>query len=253
MTFVRAIALVLLTIVSLDARAAFTISNNSGAVQTAANSSGTNTLSLTGTVSNDLIVVGCYWRGDTGVTISSVAISGEGAFSSATAVNDTTNGHRMQFWYLPALSGSGAKTVTVTYTGSILGECLGASLSTGSGAALDDSDGATGNSATATVDLQSTAANDAIFAIVTGGPSAPTLGAGYSRVTFNDVWYYAEAEYNLNVGSSGTETVSMTVDNSAWSIHAIAFKISAGVGGSVKVNPVSGRGGAAAQPIVTNQ
>jgi hypothetical protein len=206
-----------------------------GSVQIADNSGGTGTTTHTGTNSGESVVIGAMWRGDTGVTITGVDVGGQAA-TSTPSINDTTNQHRMQFWYLPSLSSGGSKTVTVTYSGSILGVVFSAVLAgTDTAALVRDQQSTTGSSTSAGVALPSSVAGDAIFELVTGPPTAPTLDSGYSRISLTDFWSYAEGQYILSAASGGS-TPTMTVQDGAWSANAIALKAASAAG-----SPVLGR------------
>lgn len=203
-----------------------------GSIQTADQSGGTAVTTHTGTNSGESVLIGVIWREDTGVSVSGVDVGGQAATSTTVQITNAGH-HRQQFWYLPSLSSGGSKTVTVTFSGTVLGTIFSAVLAgTNTASLVQDRQTATGNDTTPTVSVTTSSSDDALFAMVSSGAGSPTPGTGFTDIPMTDFWVFCGGEYDLSAGVAGAKTVDSSAASGIWGINAIVMKASGGGGGA---------------------
>lgn len=194
-----------------------------------AGSGGSRTITLNGvTALHGIVVALCF---DSGSTIT-VTCSGESNLSAVngTPFNANTFGgtDRLMIYRLDKVTTGGNKTITIS---GISSYCAGAGMSVAGGNTggwFDVAGGSTGSSTTPSTSLTTTADGDLIVAICASNNSDAAVGAGYTVLTIANPNNFAQGEYDLDVGTAGSKTVSMDVSaggSQPWGIYAASFKM----------------------------
>lgn len=197
--------------------------------QNANEGGGTASLTVNSVPQNATILVGVAWRTSSGVSLSSVSVSGESNASAVAAAQTGTLNHTTQWFVLPNVTSGGNKTITATWSASPLSGLIWVIVLQGADnvSPVDDHQVASGSSTTASRSLTATAANDASFAMIgTAGASEPSGAAGLSAVNLSNIWNVLGGEYDTDadIGAAGAYTLSATVDNAAWEVDAVLIK-----------------------------
>lgn len=143
--------------------------------------------------------------------------------ATAKVTNASPLGVAMRIYYAIA-NASGACTVLISTGGS--GSTFGASIQEYSGNAASPYDAgntATGSNSPASLTLSTAANDELIVAMATGNGSNFTAGTGYTLLgTDNMIWYHG-AQYDLDVGASGSQTVAFGTSQFNFVMAAAAF------------------------------
>lgn len=192
---------------------------------TATRSGNTVTLSLTGTTTGNQIVVGVTWWSVAAQTIASISCSGESDLTlHGSVVRNPTDGHNTQLASLGNITGSGTKTIVVTFSGTpgngsaVAAEFAGGDTTTW----FDAVTPATGDTGQPTANVTS-ANNNALVVGVSISSIANTTGSGYTDAALNDPSYTAKFEYKLDAGTAGSQTVDWTGSTATWAMQAATF------------------------------
>jgi hypothetical protein len=200
-----------------------------GAVQTAQEGGGgTITFTLNGVSAGNGIVVGVVW--EPAVTITSVTCSGESNLTLGTQRDHAATGHSHQFAWLGNVTTGGNKTVTVNFSSSpgTAGAGYAAALAGGDTADIFDAEQwATGTGTALSVGITTAADGAALFAIASSDGGDQSAGTGFTVITLVDVSWYDNGEYDLDAGSAGAKTVTMTAGSGQWGISAVALNAAA--------------------------
>ncbi len=139
---------------------------------------------------------------------------------------------KMHIAYLSNIPATKSTTIQCNWSGGLSGagdlkvyELIGGDTTD----CLDNSGSGSGNSTTLSCSFNTNTDNCCIFAIGETKGGEPTEDTGYTKFNSADVGWYTGSEYNLDVGSAGTETPAMTSGSGAWGFKAAAFKLAAGV------------------------
>lgn len=212
----------------LAAQAAMTL----GAAYVGVNGgSGANSLTYNGLTSGRGLVVMILWQDGAATTITSVAATSESNLTLiGTPSRNATTGWSSQIAYLGTISTTGNKTITTTFSDTVIGSYVFAQElydSVAGGIALDGFANTNGGTANPTVDVTTGSNNSAILAVLENSTGAPTAGSGYTAQ--GTAWFNAEYwEYDLDVGTAGTYAANWTVASSNWSLAAAGFKAAGG-------------------------
>lgn len=205
------------------------IVNTSTGSTAGASSTTTLDIALTGTGAGDFVAstVSCY-DATTTATITA-AVVGEGSMTTIGSIvrNASFSNAAVFTAYYPALAGSGAKTVRWTFSAACFADGVAATFS---GVNASPFDVAASSGTAGTVTFSTAAASELVFgmSVTHAAPATPTDDGGYTAITLGSNVEGAKGYYNLNVGASGSHTVT-----SGTLISVGAFLISAGGGGTV--------------------
>lgn len=169
-------------------------------------------------------------------SVSSITYGGT---SLGSAVKVQTSGDaRIELWKLVSPA-SGVKSIVITLSGATDADSnicagalsfIGSDISTPLGTAVS----ASGESATPTVNVTDSAADDLVVdGVVLGSSSAVTAGAGQTKrweELVDSNGYGNNGAGSTEPGASGTVTMSWTVGNDAWGIIAVNVKKEVGGG-----------------------
>lgn len=198
-------------------------------------SSAGNTVSVANTAVGDCLLAIVSWASATN-TLDSITVTSE---SNMTLIGSPQGGgpssDQVQWAILDDITTSGAKDVVATFSAanqSLMGVWRLSGCNPGS--MVDVSNATNGTGTNPSVSLTTTVANAAVFGYVTnnGSESATNTGAGYTDEPIANYQWYATAEYDLDVGATGSKTVDFTNGTSStYVITAIALDAGAGGGG----------------------
>ncbi len=208
---------------------AFTIGANPA--EATENAAGQATIASTAFTSGRQLVALVTWGHPT-VTLTNVKYDPGGADERTfTLVGSTVAGpgdDKMHFAYLSNIPATKSTTVQANWSGSLTGsgalkvyELIGGDTTD----CLDNSGSGTGNSATLSCSFATSTDNCAIFAIGDTQGGEPTQDTGYTLFNSANSGWYTGSEYNLDVGTAGTQTPAMTSGSAPWGFKAAAFKL----------------------------
>lgn len=177
---------------------------------------------------NSLIFI-VHWSHAT-VTWSNITISGEAnasiiGSSFATGISNT----HLVLARLDNITTGGSKTITCNWSGAVAGAAAFwvAELSgTNTGSLLGQEGTNTGNSGTSSVNLTTATDKEMGIAVVCANSGEPDPGAGFTRIALFNPNRWSEGCYDLNLGSPGAKTISMTQASGTWAIKAATLKAS---------------------------
>ena len=209
----------------------YRLTNTLGTGPTAATGNDANpTVVLAATTATHGVGIAIGWNSN--ATLNSCTISGE---SNATIVTSSyynaTMVSKLQFAYLPTLSGSGSKTITATLSAGTFWSMYAWTLAGADTSTFFDSEnGATGNTTNPSFSLTTLSANCSIFVLCSTQGSKPAVGSGfsYALITVPDFNVFENGEYILDAGAAGAKTVDMVADLGQWVSAAAAFKTAGG-------------------------
>jgi hypothetical protein len=238
---------------------AFATVTASSSVAIVADTDGDVACTLTSVPANSTIVLGILNRTDESTTISTIAddVNGSWALSYVDGpVDSTATTFRSWLAYRNGVS-AGTTVTTVTFSGSITSNLACGYITSSEGAMTFDDAAVTyqaaGNETSSTSNNADATGAGAIVGLASfqNGQTdpEPTGGAGEDRMNANGANSRAHLFFE-DYASSGAYGFSLTIDSAAPTIIVGAFLEPGGGGGSV-VNPFSGRGGSAAEPITS--
>lgn len=151
---------------------------------------------------------------------------------------------------------SGALTLTYDTDGFVnwsVDQILGANIAGPTTANAQSATGVASTSPAVTLGAFSDAENG-VWAYGYGTDSAAaTAGSGFSLVDFNDgTAMFGHSDFSECQDANDTSPDATWSQPVNWVFAALEIVDAAGGGGSLIVNPISGRGGAAAQPVIAN-
>jgi len=184
---------------------------------------GSASINMTVTEGNSLIAIS-HWSD--AVTLTSITCSGESNLSAIGSVITSANSTKLHMLRLDAITASGAKTITCTWSAPTANAQFWlAEISGGNTASLlGQEGGTTGTGTTPTINL-TTATNGEMGLVACsaeGGELTP--GAGFTVIVLSNTNLWEEGEYKLDLGAAGLKTLSMTVGSAPWAIKAATFK-----------------------------
>ncbi len=199
---------------------------------------------LVGTTAGRSLIFVVFWYDPASTTtISSITIDAQTAtlsagskFTNLAALSNTSG----QIAYLPSITGSGDKTITLTFSDAAYAELAVmeyAGLDTAS--LVDASSNEINTTADPSTTLVTTSANTLIVAGVMNDFGDVTAGSGYTLfggAGMGNSLYYAEAEDNLDAGAAGSKTVSFSGFTNTWGVTMASFHIAGGGGGRAAKN-----------------
>jgi hypothetical protein len=179
------------------------------------------TLALNGTTAGRSLVVGFIYLSS--ATVVNVACDGgESDLTLHGATANATSGVSAQMASLGEIATGGNKTVTVNFSADP-GFALAFVLEAAGGdiaSFFDVGAGASGNDATPTVNVTTSADNALVVAIAHNLGGVPTAGGAYVSVT---VGTQTVGEYDLDAGAAGSKTVDFSSVSNQWVVRAAAF------------------------------
>jgi hypothetical protein len=197
------------------------------------------TATLTGTTSGHGVVVAItIFDSEGDVTVSSVDVSGQSASAVGSLVGTTAN--KCHFYYLPALSSGGDKTVTVTFSGTPGNAGAIAAATYDVELELDDEDGGAILSASSPVGVRFTLTTtaDADLAVVMSMGTDDNDGiGGVARVTisgFDSAYDFSRFYEDLDAGTAGGITIGFETSGSVDTFAAKAAVFKAAGGGATR-------------------
>ena len=190
---------------------------------------------LTGTTAGDGLIIGFRWA-DATSTLSALTCTGESAPTLiGSPQQDATTGCSQQFAYIASLTGGGSKTIGATLSASVGWGCWALTLHGQDTSTFYDTgsvNGANGTSGGPSVSITTNTNNDTIILAAIGGTANLTAqtSPAYTDMGITTFVSFDHAEYRLDTGSSGANTVTFSSTSQNWSAQGAAFK-TAGAGG----------------------
>ena len=189
------------------------------------------------------------WRTESVSGISSITISGsENNASLRTATAPIGPGNSCHQWaYLSDVQNGGNKTIDLTMTGApahgwfCAWELSGCDTSDAN--FIDAETTAEGASTELKTTIDTNTDNCALFAAYSNDNDTHNAPTGWTDIAVNDMWWYSDAAYNVDVGSSGTIDVDPTHASNPdpspgdWGISVVATKAAGGGGGGSSLLP----------------
>lgn len=212
---------------------------------TASFSGGVAAATLNGCTAGRHLIIYINWAQPYTASVTSVTISSEsdatatpgGPSSQNASEGATPLDSSVDIYYLPNITASGNKTVTVTMNASVLGNIRVEEVQGGDTAAFYDSGGAAIGAAStpASVTFTTATANCAVAAALVGSKDSASWSnaAGYTVTPAATIYWYTGNARNLDVGAAGSKTVDIALGAAGvWTIKAAAFKAAGGGGGA---------------------
>lgn len=208
---------------------------------------------LTNVDVGDGIVACVIWWNNAGATLTSLSAGGTSmTLLTARGPSGADGNVGSRCGYLASTASSGTVTMNVQMSAPLGGLGIAYAVAVNGHNSSDFFEAENFGTATgANGSVSLTCASEcAVFSIILNTSGDPTAGSGYTLIPLANQAYDDGGEYALS--KTGTFNVDYAHSSGTYSLNAAAFN-AAGGGPSVKVNPISGRGGAAAAPVVLGQ
>jgi hypothetical protein len=197
-----------------------------------------------GTTSNSITLNSCV----AGQTVILGYMTETTTFVSLACTGETVNLRGTQFvdtWQMRMadclISTGGNKTFTLTVTGSPASQLWGFQLA-GGAATYDTSVNQGATAANPSISITTGAANCLLVGQIVAHGGSVTPGSGYTSMGLDDWIFFDEAEYNLNAGSAGANTVTFTTVSGIYSAQAYSWKPPGGGAAATPLRTLMGTG-----------
>lgn len=211
----------------------------------------THNRTLTGVTSGNGILCGVLLLHAT-ATITSLSMENE---SNLTPVGSLYVGSaiagavpRIQYFYLPATTATEDKDLSLL-TSAAVDSIYWCAEFVGEIEIDADGLGAEGTGTALTDGVTTTVANATVFVFGYNDSEDPGPGSGYTEFELANPTWYGTGAFDLDVGAANPQTPGMaTVGSVNWAVRSISIAAAGGAPPGLVVNPISGKGGGAAQP-----